>query len=106
MVKFETISHAVKKAIQSIVSQSPGDSETSNIIESDFEHEKYKDKLGKPSLLMIYISLLLIVQKFKSGIALIQQNRRHFCNCSRRHVAAGVDEVLFFRETNRLVQHT
>ena len=47
MVRLDTISHAVKKVIQSIVSQSPGDSETSNIIESDFEHEKYRDKLGE-----------------------------------------------------------
>ena len=51
MVKLEKISHAVKKVIHSIVShshsQSSVDIETSSIIESDFEHEKYRDKLGK-----------------------------------------------------------
>lgn len=47
MVKLEKISHAVKQALHSFLSHRSSDSETSSIIESDFEHEKYKDKLGK-----------------------------------------------------------
>ncbi|PVD38873.1 hypothetical protein C0Q70_01498 [Pomacea canaliculata] len=43
MVNLETITHRVKEALKSILHRS--DTESDNIIETDFEHEKHRDKL-------------------------------------------------------------
>lgn len=72
MVNLETITHRVKEALKSILHRS--DTESDNIIETDFEHEKHRDKLGKCLLSSIF-QITIFTRKIKDE-ALIPNGHR------------------------------